>query len=200
MKNQTNATVSPQRTSGASGAVITRTRTAHTAWLLQWNPQWQAMNLIGGRKETTDANDLTCLIREIHEELFEDLPPEELTRLQTALQGNNNHYNRSDSQWQDACIDAINRIGSGPFECEGFSEGAKCLTQYTFHIYHVTLHAHARLVQHDAMPIEWGTAADIRRGVTVQGRPIGKTVAQIMEWCHRSVEHDNEFGNGTNCL
>ncbi len=182
MNKQANTTAQPQRLSGASVAVITRMRNNHTEWLMQWNPMWQAMNLIGGRKETTDANDLTCMIREIHEEVFENLSPQELTQLQTALRGNNDHYIRAGSRWQDASIEEITRIGSGPFECQGFSEGAKCLTQYTFHIYYVTLHPNARLVHHDTMPAEWGTLEDIRRGVTVQGRPIGKTVAQIMEW------------------
>ena len=175
-------TAQPQRISGASVAVITRTHNGHTEWLLQWNPKWQAMNLIGGRKEATDANDLTCMIREIHEELFEELSVETLTRLQTALNGENDTYTRAHSAWQDAYIETITRIGGAPCECDDVSLSAKCLTHYIFHIYQVKLQADVSFFQDDSIPTEWASAGDITRGLTVQGRSIGSTVMQILMW------------------
>jgi len=127
----------PQRIGHSSVAVITRVHHGRTEWLLQWNDKWQAMNLIAGHKETTDANDLTCLVREIHEELFEELSIEELTSLQTALSRDNDTYTCMNSAWQDAYIETITRIGSTPFEYDNFSASAKCLTHYVFHVYKV---------------------------------------------------------------
>ena len=197
MKTLTHCATQPQRRSGASVGVITRNRDGLTEWLLQWNPVWQAMNLIGGRKEKTDANDLTCMIREIHEELFEDLSAEELTRLQILLKHNNDSYIREESDWQDPSIEQITRIGGAPFECDAMSEAANCLTHYTFHVYHVALHADEPLFQQDSFVVptkessvlnEWGSTENITRGVTAQGRPIGKTVAQIVMWI-QSQQH-----------
>ncbi len=181
----------PQRISRASIAVITRTRSGHTEWLLQWNAKWQAMNLIAGHKEAIDTNDLTCLVREIHEELFEELSPEELTHLQIALSQENDVYICANSAWQDAYIDTIRRIGDAPFEYDDFSASAKCLTHYMFNIYKVKLQANMSLFQDNScvepteqssVINEWVSVEDIRYGLTVLGFPISKTVTRILIW------------------
>jgi hypothetical protein len=186
-----------QRISRASVAVITRRRDGHTQWLLQWNEKWQAMNLIAGHKEITDVNDLTCLVREIHEELFEDLSAKESANMQTVLGQNNDAYTCLSSTWPDVYIETITRIGTTPFEYIEFSNSAKCLTQYIFHVYKVLLQANISLIQDNAFGIsvpheinEWVSVKDIRRGITSVGRPISKTVQRILTWIHTQEERE----------
>lgn len=189
MKNQFREDTRPQRISRASVAVITRRNNDHIEWLLQWNEKWQAMNVIAGHKETTDTNDLTCLVREIHEELFEVLPEEKLECMQTALSGNNDTYKRTHSAWQDAYIERIMRIGRMPFEYNDFSISVKCLTHYVFHVYKVLLYLQTSSVQTESLGIpashgmnEWVSIEEMRRGVTSEERPISKTVPRILTW------------------
>jgi hypothetical protein len=177
----------PQRISRAAVALITRIRNGQTEWLLQWNEKWQVMNLIAGHKETTDANDLTCLIREIHEELFAELAPDALTQMQNALRSDNDTYRRTTATWQDAYIETVTRKGDGPYEYDEFSASAKCLTHYVFHIYAVTLREHAPVLQDAATEPAaadlnaWVTPADIARGQTAAGRPISQTVMKTLK-------------------
>jgi hypothetical protein len=146
--------------------------------------KWQAINLIAGHKEPTDANDLTCLVREIHEELFEELSAEELTHMQAVLGQNNDTYTHMNSAWQDRHIQTITRIGNAPCEYDDFSLHAKCLTHYIFHIYKVTLQTNVSAVPaaQSAVINEWGSAENIRRGLTALERQISKTVQRILIW------------------
>ncbi len=181
----------PQRFSRASVALITRTRNGQTEWLLQWNNKWQTMNLIAGHREPTDVNDMACLVREIHEELFEPLPGDELAYMQAALKSDNDTYVCVNSDWLDAGIETITRTGSGPFECDDFSESAKCMTHYVFHVYAVKLRSNVSFLQQGSfivlaaqvpVPNEWGCAGDIRRSVTALNRRISPNVQRMLSW------------------
>lgn len=168
----------PQRISLAAVALITRTRNGQTEWLLQWNQKWQVMNLIAGHKEATDANDLTCLMREIHEELFAELAPEDLTRMQNALRSDNDTYRRATATWQDTYIESAKLKSNSPYEYVDYSQSAQCWTQYVFYVYDVTLSADAPPLSEDVNA--WVTRADITQGQTVTGRPISPTVTRIL--------------------
>ncbi len=116
------------RRSLASVAFISRD--GKNEWLLQWNKKWKVMNFISGHKEGTDANDLTCIIREIHEELFEPLSFEKLDALQKHLGANNDRYERYNSAWQDDYILSVKIRENMPLEYEDFPDSANRWTEY----------------------------------------------------------------------
>lgn len=179
-RNQTTLPEQPKRTSRASVALITRTYEGQTQWLLQWNAKWQLMNVISRHKEEFDANYLTCLIREVHEELFVDLSAEELAQLQQELRENNTSYCRGTSAWQDKYIESVKLKPNSPYEYVDYSKSAKCWTKYVFYIYDVTLAAGAPPLSADVN--EWVTQEEIAQGSTATGRPVSKTVTRILKW------------------
>jgi hypothetical protein len=190
MSQNTHSSEQPRRISLASVALITRIRNRQVEWLLQWNESWKVMNLISGHKESSDLNNLTCMVREIHEELFEPLPARTLTKMQRALSGNDDVYAPSHSPWQDAHIERITRIGNGPYEFDDYSASARCRTHYVFHIYKVGFLSTLPLYYHNSFyspcyptPFnEWVCEQDIKSGRTASGRPISPTMARVLEY------------------
>ncbi len=108
-------------------------------YLLQWNSKWKVMNLISGHKEKTDVNYLTCIIREIHEELFSELSfNTELNDLQTKLAAHKEYdLNRDKALWHDYYINQIRIVKNEPFRYIGYSDSAKSWTEYELYIYEV---------------------------------------------------------------
>jgi predicted lipoprotein with Yx(FWY)xxD motif len=181
------------RTSVASYALI-QPKDGTQQWLLQWNSKWKAMNLVSGHKEDSDANDLTCIIREIHEELFQNLSPERLEELQKALGSDNAVYARDKSSWKDDYISAVRMRGEGPFEYVDFSDSKKVWTKYVLHVYDVVLtdEGYEKLFHEypfyspDSVlrpspknPNEWVSLDDVQKGWTVMSRPVSRTVKKI---------------------
>jgi len=182
------------RESVASFALISRTEGNETLWLLQWNSNWEVMNLISGHKEKTDANDLTCIIREIHEELFQNLSPERLEELQKTLGSDNAVYERYTSPWKDDCIRSVKMKGDKPLDYIDFSDSKKLWTKYVLHVYEVTLRTDVAIpvfapdpfyspdpksCPSPKNPNEWVSLEDVRKGWTKMGRPISRTVKKI---------------------
>ncbi|OQX08547.1 MAG: hypothetical protein BWK80_48055 [Desulfobacteraceae bacterium IS3] len=183
------------RRSLASVAFISREgKDGKTEWLLQWNKKWKVMNFISGHKEGTDANDLTCIIREIHEELFEPLSFEKLDDLQKSLGANNDRYERYNSAWQDDYILSVDIKKKMPLEYEDFSDSANRWTEYKMYVYDVKFRTDITVSRFHKDPFytppkrqtprgpnEWVSEDDIKRGWTVMGRPISRTVGKILE-------------------
>lgn len=183
------------RRSLASVAFISRKgKDGKTEWLLQWNKKWKVMNFISGHKEGTDANDLTCIIREIHEELFEPLSFEKLDDLQKHLGANNDRYERYNSAWQDDYIMSVEIRKNMPLEYKDFSDSANRWTEYKMYVYDVEFRTDITVSRFHEDPFytppkrqtprgpnEWVSEDDIKRGWTVMGRPISRTVGKILK-------------------
>lgn len=192
-----------KRDSRASFAIITRTTPdgkprEPKEWLLQWNPKWQVMNLIGGHKIDQDVNDVACVIREIHEEVFVELSEQELGNMNNAVASDNEHYTRVGSTWQDPFIESIHGRSvqgkaSNPYKYVEYSKSAKCVTLYTLYIYDVAFRTDVALKLFHLDPFytpegrcspkepnEWVTVDDIKCGWTKMGRKISRTVQKVL--------------------
>jgi hypothetical protein len=170
-------------------------------WLLQWNAKWKKMNLISGHQDPDDPNELTCVMREIHEELFKSLETEKLKQMRSALGGESNYDRSSDhAAWNDPWIASAYRMEDSPIEYVEFSGSAKEWTQYRMTVFEVSLAPSAdnpepiRLFKDDPFYSaktrtspksvnEWVSAEDIEKGFTRLGRPISETVNRIFKEC-----------------
>ena len=77
------------RKSVSSIAIIESPEDACSAWLTQWNENWERLSLIGGHREDGESS-RECLVREVREELLAALmktPPtqEEIDLLEERL-------------------------------------------------------------------------------------------------------------------
>jgi hypothetical protein len=184
------------RTSKATIALITRQSAAGcTEWLLQWNRKWKAMHLISGHIEDQDPNELACVIREVHEELFEALEDGALYTMYDAVRGSDEYHGARSRRWRDQYIKAVTKNASSPGAFTSyveFSTSAQVWTEYEFTIYQVALTAagEKRLFHHNPFlvagqgkpegPNEWVGREEIQRGWTKMGRPISDTVKRIL--------------------
>lgn len=182
----------PTRVSRASYALIMKMKPKNAEnqrWLLQWNEKWQVMNLIAGHREVGDPNELTCLIREIHEELFSNLSISKLTEMQQALK-NEDEFLASNSTWDDEMIESIENRDD--LEYVAYSGSARTWSQYELAVYEVHLKDKVRIFMDDAFYTpglrsapkavnEWVSIRDIGRGYTPIGRPISPTVIQVFK-------------------
>ena len=187
----------PSRTSKASVALIAKTDPIDgQMWLLQWNRKWKLMNCVSGHREEKDANDLVCMMRELHEELFDALSTDGLARMGQAL-ASAEEYTASASPWPDPYIKCVNKSLNPPHEFPPFVElsaSTRQWSRYEFRIYSVELTDAGwnRLFRPDALrayapndkpegPNEWASCNDIERGWTHMGRPISPTVRRLLE-------------------
>lgn len=185
-----------ERVSEASLALIRAPKSDSQArWLMQWNARWQAMHWIGGHKEAGDPNDLACIMREIHEELFGGLSPGQLEKMHAGI-ADNAEYDPSASSWSDPFIASARRSAAPPHEFPEYvalSTGFKKWTRYRFKVYEVTLtpEGQVALFRNGAFcaspselkpegPSEWVSADDVARGWTSLGRPISPTAQRLL--------------------
>lgn len=188
----------PARTSTASIALIGRPEaTDSPQWLMQWNDGWQVMNLIAGHREKRDPTDLACIMRELHEELFGDLPDDELNRMHAAL-ADAEEYRVPHPKWQDSFIQSVTKSEEPqpphdfPPYVE-FSQSKRKWSRYKFKIYQVELTEEglkrlfhpspfnvAARARKPEGPNEWVSQEDIERGWTKMGRPISPTARRIL--------------------
>jgi len=192
----------PGRNSNASVAIIKRPNQQADAeaqedqWLVQWNQKWKVMNLISGHIEGIDSSPLSCVMREIHEELFGILSADEYDQLKAALGASSDYYNSS-SSWKDSHIESVKLRRGSPYKYPEFSDSANKWTNYEFHIYDVKLKPNAKIFHEDLFytpsvrqspraPNEWVSLEDVRKGWTKMGRPVSRTVKRILEWIHNN--------------
>ncbi|GEM_PF-1552349 len=158
-------------------------------WLVQWNQKWKVMNLISGHIEDIDSSPLSCVMREIHEELFGILSADEYNRLKTALTGSSD-YNNAKSSWKDSHIESVRLRGNSPYKYSDFSDSANKWSNYEFHIYDVEFKPGVKIFHEDLFytpsvrqsprePNEWVSLEDIGKGWTKMGRPVSRTVKKI---------------------
>ncbi|OQX15802.1 MAG: hypothetical protein BWK80_40640, partial [Desulfobacteraceae bacterium IS3] len=177
----------PGRNSNASVAIIKRpnqqadAKAQEDQWLVQWNQKWKVMNLISGHIEGIDSSPLSCVMREIHEELFGILSADEYSRLKAAI-GAGSDYDNAASSWKDPHIESAKLRGNSPYEYPEFSDSANKWTKYEFHIYDVEFKPGAKIFHEDLFytpsvrqspraPNEWISLEDIGKGWTKMGRP-----------------------------
>ncbi len=190
-KNEKHDRAGVERTSVASYALISRDKRDNSGgstreWLLQWNSKWKAMNLIAGHQEEMDSNELACIIREVHEELFDDLSEDERAKMNRAVSGDNRKYKRKISHWEDPYIEEVTLITGDPIEYVAFSKSKNCLTKYRFHVYDVKLRKDKKTAlcnkgQGKKTLNEWANRQEIANGRTAVGTAISDTVRKIMD-------------------
>lgn len=177
------------RNSDASVAIITRTVNDQTQYLVQWNQKWKVMNLISGHKDDIDSGFLSCVMREIHEELFTILSSEQYNSLKIAI-GTNDDYDNATSSWKDLHIESVKLRKT--VQDKDFSDSANLWTYYEFHIYDVKLKPDLKIFHEDLFytpsvrqspraPNEWISLEDVQKGWTKMGRPISRTVSKILK-------------------
>ncbi len=170
-------------------------------YLLQWNTKWEKMNLISGHQDPDDPNELTCIIREMHEELFKSLETEKLTAMRNALQAKKDYKRQRDTaDWNDPWIESVNRHQRNTIEYVAFSGSAKEWTAYKMTVFNVVLQPSddnqqpLKLFTDDPFfspttrtspksANEWVSSEDIKKGFTRIGRPISPTVKRIFLEC-----------------
>jgi hypothetical protein len=110
-------------------------------WLMQWNARWRVMHLLGGHREPDDPNDLTCMVRELHEELFGQLSPQDLDAMRAAL-GGSHDYAGPVAGWSDHYLASVRRSTDPPHEFPEYvawSDGFAQWTRYRLRLYEVHL-------------------------------------------------------------
>ena len=161
-------------------------------WLVQWNEKWQVMNLISGHQEYYDNNELTCMIREIHEELFRKLDNDKLAEMNQAME-NETSYLRGKISWNDPFVESAVKI-CGPEQYVAFSESQKIWTKYIVTVFEVKLDWEKveRIFGNDVfLPAlsnpkdvnEFVSWDEIDRGYTLAGRPVSDTVKRVFKMC-----------------
>lgn len=161
--------IAPARVSTASLAVIRREREEHLVeFLVQWNRGWQVLSLVGGHRDDGETDE-ACLERELIEELFGGVLPDDEQK--------------------------PFRVGTGkPLRYVAYSDQHLEWTRYELQIFPVEL-VHAgdgALLQLDAcnsandmcgVPeavTEWVTQENIEEGWSPMGLPIGETVRRVL--------------------
>jgi hypothetical protein len=164
-------------------------------WLMQWNKNWKVMHLIGGHREDKDPNDLACMIRELHEELFDELQPDQLETMRDVL-GNCDAYEGPVGGWSDPYLAAVRPSRDPPHafpEFVAWSGGYGQWTRYHLRLYEVQLTERGRAALFPAAPFapcqpdqkpegsnEWVSRDDVGRGWTLLGRPISPTAHYVL--------------------
>jgi len=169
-------------------------------WLVQWNAKWKKMNLISGHHEADDPNELGCILREVHEELFTPLDTADLEKMRNALRDKEDYdRNRDKNQWHDPWIRFAGQK-YGKIRYTEFSESAGQWTAYEMTVFSVQLEP----AQDNLLPMEqfienpflqnrnspnanpqneWIAPEDICKGFTKTGRAVSPTVKRILKEC-----------------
>lgn len=164
-------------------------------WLMQWNKNWKVMHLIGGHREKEDPNDLACMIRELHEELFGRLSAGQLQTMRDALRDCQD-YDEPVGAWSDPYLASVRRSSEPRHEFPEFvawSGGYGQWTRYHLRLYEVQLTERGRAAifaadpfapcepgQKPEGPNEWVSRDDVARGWTPLGRPISPTAHHVL--------------------
>ena len=141
------------RQSLAAVALIARRTGSSPLWLVRWNDKWRAYHFPGGHKHP-DESFHDCLVRELREELgLED----------------QRHYVFGDK-------------ARAHLEFVAWSESHQTETAYTMELFDVMLadEATASWLAVDAHN-RWLTESEIRAGRAVDGRPVSRTTATLLD-------------------
>ncbi len=140
------------RQSTASVALIRRVEQARTLWLAQWNSRWNHFHFVSGHKYPTESF-RECLVRELGEELG--------LREQTDF--------------------VISDEAPTPIEFQEWSLSARAETRYVMELFNVALCPTPAVEAIDRDPLNrWLTEAEIRRGVSADGRPVSPTMIRLL--------------------
>ena len=166
-------------------------------WLMQWNSKWEEMNFVAGHCEERDPTELAYMMRELHEELFQDLSQTELAEMYAALGEAKEYTKGSSTKWNDEFIESVAKSENSPddfTEYVEFSRSAGVWSQYRLKVYSVRLTSAGQSHLFRANPLlpgvpggrpegpnEWVSRRDIEAGWTKMGRPISRTAFRFFE-------------------